>query len=54
MYKNNSRDSSGFKGCSSLQPSCNSTGDDNALPTVNTGLILKRRYGGNDVISPER
>ena len=32
----------------------NSTGDDNALPPVNTGLILKRRYGGNAVISPER
>ena len=32
----------------------NSTGDDNALPPENTGLILKRRYGGNDVISPER
>jgi hypothetical protein len=30
------------------------TGDDNALPPVNTVLILKRRYGGNDVISPER
>jgi hypothetical protein len=32
----------------------NTTGDDNALPPVNTGFILKRRYGGNDVISPER
>jgi len=29
------------------------TGDDNALPPMNTGLILKRRYGGNDVISPD-
>jgi hypothetical protein len=28
--------------------------DDNALPPMNTGFILKRRYGGNDVISPER
>jgi len=26
--------------------------DDNALPPVNTGLILKWRYGGNGVISP--
>jgi hypothetical protein len=32
----------------------NTTGDDNALPPENTGFILKRRYGGNDVISPER
>jgi hypothetical protein len=29
------------------------TSDDIALPPVNTGLILKGRYGGKDVISPE-
>ena len=31
MYKNNSRDSSKFKECSSLQFSCNSTGLKSAI-----------------------
>lgn len=31
MYKNNSRDSSKFKGCSSVQLSCNLTGKCHAV-----------------------
>jgi hypothetical protein len=32
----------------------NSTSDHKALPPRNIEIVLKRRYGGNEIISPER
>ena len=54
MYKNNSRDSSKFKGCSPLQLLCNLTGNRPQSATFHTANVSTNNKNGTAYIKRDR